>query len=213
MKSSPLNGVAPRERRGEGLKPLTTPTESVIAAASGDLRAWLILAAYQGALHRDRTGYGEHVRGDLLEVLGKGDVGASMPTRPLHRRTGRVLTEDGATGSDDQRALPASPVGRHRRRDPRTHFRAQGIEHGSIHRLRHWCVTPRHGGNLRIAQEYARHSSPATTAITRRSTATSSGPPGFAAPACVDSGGLHVEAHHHSGRARGGRQPRRPCVG
>lgn len=130
--------------------------------------AYIVLGAYAGLrIHEIAKIHGQDV--DLVErtlrVNGKGGVIASLPMHPRVCRLAQGLPTDGywfpshsRTGHVQGDAVAASIE---------RAFAKLGISM-TAHRLRHWYGTQvlrSSGGNLRVAQELLRHSSPATTAI------------------------------------------------
>jgi len=138
-------------------------------AAQGDMYAWLILGAYMGLrVHEIAKIKGEDFTGDQLVVKGKGGVEARLRVHARVEELRRVYPRAGWWFPTRwaEAGLP--------------HVTADGVSAGvsrffmlhgireTAHSLRHRFVTQvlkTSGGNLRIAQEAARHSSVATTQI------------------------------------------------
>lgn len=166
----PMRGVA-KARPPRGVpRPVTTDeVRRLIAAADGDLRAWLLLAAYQGLrAHEIAKIRGEDIRGDVLDVLGKGGVHATVPLHPAIADLSEEYPRRGYWFPTDPSRRTAYPyiwpgtvsrlVG--------AHFRAHGVE-GATHRLRHWTgtTTLQATGDLEVTRRVLRHASVATTQI------------------------------------------------
>ena len=157
----------PRRRRRLPRPTGDADVTRAIEAASGDLRCFLLLAAYQGLRCQEIAGLeGDDVdrEGKLLLVRhGKGDKDRILPLHPLVEaalrdkpRHGRLfLLADGR---------PMRPHNVSHRIS--AHFRLLGIA-SSAHPLRHAFGTGiyRLSQDLRLTQELLGHSSPATTAI------------------------------------------------
>lgn len=138
-----------------------------VATATGDLRAWLILGAYEGLRLSEIAAFrGEQLQGDRLSVVGKGGVEAVLPAHPLVVELARHYPARGYW------FLPAAPSRRHPHRAPesitaavRRHIEALGGQ-ATPHALRHWFGTEAleaSGGNLRVTQQLMRHASSALT--------------------------------------------------
>lgn len=129
----------------------------------------VLLAAYQGLrAHEIAAMRGELIRGGVLRVIGKGAVDADLPLHPIiEEQAGRyarigwwfpAYADEGREGLSVHPKTVTATVSRA--------MRVAGVP-GSCHSLRHWYGTHAlraAGGNLRVAQELLRHSSPATTA-------------------------------------------------
>lgn len=148
-------------------KPLSPAEETrALAAASGNLRAWLLLALRAGLRASEIAAFrGEEIAEDHIILIGKGDKEGSIPTHPELWELAQHYPRRGwwfpAHGRGDRPIAGNSVtvlVGKH--------FRDVDIQHGSIHRCRHSYATSllRRGANLRRVQTLMRHSSPTTTA-------------------------------------------------
>jgi integrase/recombinase XerD len=129
-------------------------------------RTMILLAAYQGLrVHEIAAMRGDHIRGDILRLVGKGGVTAVLP---LHAVIAAEAAQYPPVGwwfpsqADEDRglryrsvsAIISNAMGR------------AGVD-ATPHALRHWYGTEvlnAADGNLRVAQELLRHKSPATTA-------------------------------------------------
>lgn len=160
------DGKVRAPRRPAGIpKPLSEKeAERVMASATGDLRAWLMLAMCAGLrAHEIAKIQGEDVTAEFIYVRGKGSVEAYLPTHPdvwtmAHRYPRRGYWFPAATPTGHiARDLISSKVGQH--------FRKCGVSHGSIHRCRHLYATRllRQGENIRVVQKLMRHSRVETT--------------------------------------------------
>jgi integrase/recombinase XerD len=149
-------------------KPLSPAEEArALAAASGNMRAWLLLALRAGLRASEIAAFrGEEIAEDFIILIGKGDREGYIPTHSElwelaqdYPRRGWWFPSpehDGHIAGNSVTVL----VGRHFRRPE------VDIQSGSIHRCRHSFATSllRRGANLRRVQTLMRHSSPATTA-------------------------------------------------
>lgn len=145
----------------------TDVLRQAIAAATGDLRAWLILGAYEGLRLTEIASFrGEQLRGDWLTVVGKGGVEAVLPVHPLVAELARQYPAAGYWFP------PAGASWRYPHRSPESitaAVREHLARHGgraTPHALRHWFgteVLEASGGNLRTTQELMRHASSALT--------------------------------------------------
>lgn len=150
-------------------KPLSRAEEArAMAAASGNTRAWLLLALRAGLrAHEIAKVRGEDVAEDFLSVTGKGAKEAAIPTHPDLWALAQDYPRRGWWFPSPQHEGHVSGasvtilVGRL--------FRSAAVDipKGSIHRARHSYATSllRRGANLRQVQTLMRHDSPATTAI------------------------------------------------
>lgn len=155
----------PRARKGKP-RPLTPgQVEAVLAAAKGDLRAWLQLGLLAGLrVHEVAKLRGEDVTASTIFVRGKGGKDAFVPTHPDlwalaadYPRYGWWFPRPTETGHVSGVSITCSTT---------RLFKRLGIE-GSHHRCRHTYGTTllRNGANLRVVQELMRHESVATTEI------------------------------------------------
>lgn len=139
--------------------------DRVFAAATGDLRTWLLIAYYTGLrCHEIAKLRGEDINEYTLFVRGKGDAEWQLPTHPALWAIAQGYPQTGYWFPSTQRRreyVSESQVGN----KIRALFREQGIEKGSIHRLRHTYLTElsRAGVPARVLQELARHASLTTT--------------------------------------------------
>lgn len=132
------------------------------AAASGRMRAWLILAAYAGLrAHEIAKIKGQDIQRDYIYVHGKGGKRELIPTAAdiwelaqTHPRVGYWFTD--LAGGPIAPEVVSGAVGRF--------FRSHGLD-GSIHRVRHYYATRllRSGANIRVVQRLMRHASLETT--------------------------------------------------
>lgn len=150
-------------------KPLSPPEEArALAAAHGNMEAWLLLALRAGLRASEIAAFrGESIAEDHIVLVGKGSREAAIPTHPdLWKLAQRYPRRGWWFPSPDHDGHVAAGsitvlVGRHFRRPE------VDIPSGSIHRCRHSYATSllRRGANMRQVQTLMRHSSPATTAI------------------------------------------------
>lgn len=136
-----------------------------LAAASGDLRAWLLLGRYAGLrAHEIAKFSGQDIDSTSLYVLGKGGQAAVLPTHPVlwdlaqrYPRRGFWFPSQRAEGHQTGHNVTMR-ISRH--------FARLGIE-GSSHRNRHLYGTNllRQGANLRVVQELMRHADLTTTLL------------------------------------------------
>lgn len=161
---SPLQGQRRPRTPKRTPRPLTSAEVArVLLAASGSVRAWVILALYAGLrAHEVAKFCGEDIDGEVLFVRGKGGKDAFLPVHPevaavaaRYPRSGFWFPSRSTTGH----------VGR-------THVSARVSElmssvgiAGGLHRCRHTFATGllRSGANIRVVQTLMRHDSLATT--------------------------------------------------
>lgn len=130
------------------------------------VRAMILLAAYQGLrVHEIAKIRGEQVDldGDVLRVIGKGQVDAELPLHPDVAAIARAMPRRGwwfplPSGGDRPRSSKSvsRTIGRTMRR----------LEvHGTAHSLRHWYATNllRSGADIRVVQDLMRHATLSTT--------------------------------------------------
>lgn len=164
-----LRLARPRVPRGVPRGVTTDELRELVGDAIGDLRAWLLLAAYQGL----RAGEVARVRGEdvrpgadggLLDVLGKGGVRESIPLHPVvaelaasYPRVGWWFPSPSPFADVHIRSTTVS-------RRVGQHFRRHDLA-GATHRLRHWTgtTTLRATGDLEVTRRVLRHASVATT--------------------------------------------------
>lgn len=160
-------------RKPRGRQGIPDPlTAAEVAAVFGpgvrqDVRSMMSLALYAGLRCSEVARFrGDQIRDRQLIVTGKGDKPARLPLAdelaelaglypqigywfpsPWHRRDHMV--------SENVSRVVAE------------RFRAVGVAHGSIHRLRHTYGTlvHRHCKDLRVTQQMLRHSNPNTTQV------------------------------------------------
>jgi integrase/recombinase XerD len=165
---SELDGVRrPRSPRGRPRPVTTGEALELIGDATGDLLAFLLLAAYEGLRAAEIASLrGEDLRGGLLHVVGKGGAEWWLPVATeVHRiardrpRVGWWFPSRRAAGGH---VVPGTVTNR-----VTAHLRAHGIVDGSTHRLRHWFGTQvqRGQGDIMVTKELMRHASVATTQI------------------------------------------------
>ncbi len=146
-------------------RPFSTPVLlRAIQTAGPRTAAYLTLAAFGGLRACEIAAVrGDMVTIDSVTIRGKGGTLAMVPTHP---RVWSLASRHDPAGfwfkGRDHGHVDAHGVSGTVTR----HLRRQGLP-GSLHRARHWYgtnVLRAAGGNLRVAQECLRHSSPATTA-------------------------------------------------
>lgn len=159
-----------RPKAGRGIPKPLTPAEQkrALAAAHGNIEAWLLLALRAGLRASEIAAFrGESIAEDHIVIVGKGRKEASIPTHAdlwalaqRFPRRGWWFPSPAHDGHVSRNSVTIM-VGRHFRRPE------VDIPTGSIHRCRHTYATAllRRGANLRQVQTLMRHSSPATTAI------------------------------------------------
>lgn len=172
--ASPMRRMKPPRRPRGVPHPVDTDLlQRAIESAAGELRAILILAAYQGLRVSEVAAFrGEQIRGQELRVTGKGGVTASLPLHPLVAELARTYPARGWWFP--ARAVRFVAPTQYPHRHPngvtevvREHLKGLGGT-GTPHSLRHWFgteVLEASGGNLRTAQQLLRHASVATTEI------------------------------------------------
>lgn len=136
--------------------------ERVLAEASGDMRAWVLLALLQGLrAHEIAKLRGEDVGPDDLYVHGKGGKQAILPTHPQIWELAESYPRRGYWFPYRDGHMPARLVSLRVGRL----FDSLGLE-GSLHRLRHTYGTRllRAGVHIRRVQKLMRHANLATTA-------------------------------------------------
>ena len=161
------NQVRAPERPAQIPRPITkAQAERVLEVATGDVRAWLLLAMRCGLrAHEIAKIRGEDVTEDGIYVYGKGGTQATLPAHPDLLALAKGYPDRGFWFPD-----PRSPEGHVPRerisKSVGDLFRRCGIPHGSIHRARHFYATSllRSGSNIRVVQKLMRHSNVKTTA-------------------------------------------------
>lgn len=148
-------------------RPITEAQASrALAEATGDLRAWLVLAMRAGLrAHEIAKIKAEDVSEDGIFVRGKGGVEAVLPCHPEILDLAAVYPLRGYWFPDSH--APDGHVPRERiSKLVGDYFRRINIPQGSIHRARHYYATSllRAGVNIRIVQRLMRHSNVKTTA-------------------------------------------------
>ncbi|MGX7681336.1 tyrosine-type recombinase/integrase [Jatrophihabitans sp. DSM 45814] len=151
-------------------RPITTDELQAILDAGrfyARTRTMILLAAYQGLrAHEIAKIRGEDIRGDTLYVFGKGSKPALLPLHPVIAAEAAKYPERGfwfPSPSNPGMPITRSSAGR----AVSQAMRKAGVQ-ATCHQLRHWYGTQAlrsAKGNLRVAQELLRHSSPATTAL------------------------------------------------
>jgi len=160
---------APKRRLGQ---PRPVSTDQLAAALAsgrfyGRTKTMVLLASYQGLrAHEIAKIRGEDIRNSRLTVLGKG---GKLSVLPLHPAIAMEATMYPARGFwFPSYRYPSQPIlARSVSHTVGLALRRAGVD-ATCHQLRHWYGTETlrsSGGNLRVAQELLRHSSPATTAI------------------------------------------------
>lgn len=130
------------------------------------MRAYLILAAYQGyRVHEIAKMRGEDIDrlAGSVRVHGKGGVIAELP---LHPYTAQIAERFPAAGlwfpsyDDPGRSVLPNSVS-----NAMSKFMAANGVRGTAHQLRHWHATRmlQHGTDLRVVQTMMRHANIATT--------------------------------------------------
>lgn len=158
----------PKPRRGVP-KPLSVSEQSrALAAAHGNMEAWLLLALRAGLRASEIAAFsGESIAEDHIVLTGKGSKEAAIPTHPdlwelaqKYPRRGWWFPSPAHDGHVSGNAVTIL-VGRHFRRPD------VDIPKGSIHRARHSYATSllRRGANMRHVQTLMRHESLETTAV------------------------------------------------
>ncbi|MBS41603.1 MAG: hypothetical protein CMH83_00210 [Nocardioides sp.] len=159
-----------RPRVTPGLpKPLSPDEEArALAAARGDVRAYLLLALRAGLRATEiATLTGEHVTRQHIRLVGKGAKEAVIPTHPELWDLADEYPREGywfPSVYDPARPITGATVGAATKK---LFARPDvNIPSGSIHRCRHTYATDllRGGANVRQVQELMRHSSLVTTA-------------------------------------------------
>jgi integrase/recombinase XerD len=160
----------PKVRQGTP-KPLSPAEESrALAAASGNIRAWLLLALRAGfRAHEIAKVRGEDVTEESITVFGKGGKEVALPIHPdlwalaakYPRRGWWFPSPKHGPAAHVSAESVSILIGRH--------FRSPSVDipTGSIHRARHTYASRlrRQGVDLLDIQELMRHESVATTQI------------------------------------------------
>jgi integrase/recombinase XerD len=160
----------PKVRQGVP-KPLSRAEEQrALAAASGNIRAWLLLALRAGLrAHEIAKIRGEDVAEDFISVYGKGGKDAAVPTHPDLWRLAAAYPRRGFWFPSPKHGSQAHVSGESITILIGRHFRSPAVDipTGSIHRARHSYATSllRGGANLRQVQTLMRHDDPGTTAL------------------------------------------------
>lgn len=135
-----------------------------LQAASGDMRAWLMLGRFAGLrAHEIAKFAGEDIDSTSIEVLGKGGQLAILPTHPLLWELAQEFPRRGYWFPSDRTATGHMTAHNVTMRVSRF-FEKLGIE-GASHRNRHLYGTEllRRGANVRVVQELMRHADLGTT--------------------------------------------------
>jgi len=147
-------------------RPLTaTEATRVLGAASGNLRAYLLLGMLAGMrVHEIAKMRGEDINERTIFVLGKGQQQAFVPTHPALWDLAQSYPTRG-WWFPSARSATGHVLGQSISTMMTRHFAALGVD-GSIHRCRHSYATNllRNGANIRVVQTLMRHESLATTA-------------------------------------------------
>jgi integrase/recombinase XerD len=158
----------PKVRQGIP-KPLSRVEEArALATASGNVRAWLLLALRAGLrAHEIAKVRGEDVAQDFIAVYGKGGKDAAIPTHPDLWELAADYPRRGWWFPSPKHGPTAHVSGDSISILVGRHFRNIDIPTGSIHRARHSYATSllRRGANLRQVQTLMRHDDPGTTAL------------------------------------------------
>lgn len=148
-------------------RPLSAEDASLsLEAATGDLRAWLLLGRYAGLrAHEIAKFSGEDIDSTSLYVLGKGGQAAVLPTHPVLWALAQNYPRRGYW-FPSSRTATGHMTGHNVTMRISRHFTALGID-GSSHRNRHLYGTNllRQGTNLRVVQELMRHADLGTTLL------------------------------------------------
>lgn len=138
--------------------------EETLAAASGDLRAWLLLGRLAGLrAHEIAKFSGQDIDSTSIEVLGKGGQLAILPTHPDLWELAQQYPRRGFW-FPSSRSASGHVTPHHVTMKVSRHFDALGIP-GASHRNRHLYGTEllRRGANIRVVQDLMRHADLATT--------------------------------------------------
>lgn len=163
---TPMRKVRKRPAPRPRPRPLAaSQLEVVMADPHPRTRAFMLLAMFAGLRsHEVAKLHGRDIDEHGIYIMGKGGQAATLPTHPLLWELAEDYPANGYWFPSNQRGrlhISASLVGLR----VAEHFRACGISHGSIHRLRVSFGTEllRGGASVRVVQELLRHSSLATT--------------------------------------------------
>jgi integrase/recombinase XerD len=157
-----------RPKGGKGIpRPLTPAQVDQVmdSATNANLHAWLTLGLFAGLraheIAKIRTGDVDQLN---IRVVGKGAVGADIPTHP--RIWALAMDHPGAGWWFPSRSECGHVTSLSVSTLVSRHFKANGIE-GSIHRCRHTYATEllRAGVNIRVVQTLMRHESLSSTQI------------------------------------------------
>ncbi|MCW2694690.1 MAG: hypothetical protein JWM67_3294 [Mycobacterium sp.] len=158
----------PKSPRGVPRPLAPEVVEELLATTRGHAHMFVLLAAYAGLrVHEIAKLRGVDVTEQTLRVVGKGGCDASLPTHPriwaeapAYPRSSWWFPSYGASGHIQPGSVTKA-VGRA--------LASIGVDgHAHAHQLRHSLgtnVLKSAGGNLRVAQQLLRHSSPQSTAI------------------------------------------------
>ena len=126
--------------------------------ATGDVRDWILLGAYQGLRVSEAAAVsGGDVEDGKLRIHGKGD---SDRTIPLSEELADAVAARPRRGWWFPGRYPGTHITSHTVAEKVCeHFDAAGVPGFTFHRLRHWCGTEmlRSGADLRQVQEFLRH--------------------------------------------------------
>jgi integrase/recombinase XerC len=170
LEVDPTQKVQPPKLRRNLPRPIPDPAlQKALKSANPLMKAWLLLAAYQGMRAQEIAGLRvedvDGVAGLLRVVEAKGGRERMLPLHPAVRRALEALPlpiEGYAfRKSDGSRATPgmvAHAMG--------AYLHRLGIQ-STPHSLRHWFGTGIYRGtkDLRLTQELMGHASPSTTAV------------------------------------------------
>jgi integrase/recombinase XerD len=156
---------SPRQPKSKP-RPLTeSEVVTVMAAATGNVRAWLMLGLLAGMRSHEMAKLrGEDIDERSIFILGKGQQQAFVPTHPALWEI--ALTHPAGYWFPSRRGSKIPHIaGTSISGVVTRHFQKLGIE-GSSHRCRHSYATNllRNGANIRVVQTLMRHESLATTA-------------------------------------------------
>lgn len=148
-------------------RPITTgELQRGLDPATGDVRVWILLGAYQALRVSEAAAVaGPDAADGLLRIFGKGDTDRTIPLDDL-------LADVAEARAGQKWWFPGRHPGTHITAHTVhervcTHFESVGVTGFTYHRLRHWCGTEmlRAGADLRQVQEFMRHELISSTAL------------------------------------------------
>jgi integrase/recombinase XerC len=165
LESNPMLDLpCPKVLRGVPRPPSDEQVDAILRAAQLPYLLWIRMAAYQGMRCCEVSAcIREDVTPEDTLVRGKGGKQRLVPTDPVVYRMVEHLPPGAIAIRKDGNRCTASNITGYSSR----YFDRIGHPAVTMHRLRHWYLsrTLEHCGNLRVVQELAGHSSPASTAI------------------------------------------------